>query len=101
MAGTTLHKPDARQRSIGVIGLGLMGGAMAGNLVAGGWRVVGYDIDAKAMAAARQKGIEVVDDAAAVAAAASDIITSLPSASAAIATAEAIAASARTGLVVL
>jgi putative dehydrogenase len=100
MAGT-LHKPDAAQRSVGVIGLGLMGGAMAGNLVAGGWRVVGYDIDAKAMAAARQKGIEVVDDAAAVAAAASDIITSLPSASAAIATAEAIAASARTGLVVL
>ena len=100
MAGT-LHKPDAAQRSVGVIGLGLMGGAMAGNLVAGGWRVVGYDIDAKAMAAARQRGIEVVDDAAAVAAAASDIITSLPSASAAIATAEAIAASARTGLVVL
>jgi L-threonate 2-dehydrogenase len=100
MAGT-LHKPDAAQRTVGVIGLGLMGGAMAGNLVAGGWRVVGYDIDAKAMAAARQKGVEVVEDAAAVAAAASDIITSLPSAEAAIATAEAIAASARTGLVVL
>jgi L-threonate 2-dehydrogenase len=100
MAGT-LHKPDAAQRTVGVIGLGLMGGAMAGNLVAGGWRVVGYDIDAKAMAAARQKGVAVVEDAAAVAAAASDIITSLPSAEAAIATAEAIAASARTGLVVL
>jgi L-threonate 2-dehydrogenase len=100
MAGT-LHKPDAAQRTVGVIGLGLMGGAMAGNLVAGGWRVVGYDIDAKAIAAARRKGIEVVEDAAAVAAAASDIITSLPSARAAIATAETIAASARTGLVVM
>ena len=75
----TLHSPDTPRRSIGVIGLGLMGGAMASNLVTGGWRVIGYDIDAKAMTAARQKGIEVVDDAAAVAAAASDIITSLPS----------------------
>jgi L-threonate 2-dehydrogenase len=101
MAGTTLHKPDARQRSIGVIGLGLMGGAMAGNLVAGGWRVIGYDIDAKAMAAARQKGVEVVESAAAVAAAASDIITSLPSARAAIATAESIAGAAPAPVVVL
>ena len=90
----TVHRPDAPRRRIGVIGLGLMGGAMASNLVAGGWRVIGYDIDAKAMAAARQKGIEVVDDAAAVAAAVSDIITSLPSSRAAIATAETIAAAA-------
>ena len=43
----TLHRPDAPRRSIGVIGLGLMGGAMASNLVAGGWRVIGYDIDAE------------------------------------------------------
>ncbi|HEU0060307.1 MAG TPA: NAD(P)-dependent oxidoreductase [Hyphomicrobiaceae bacterium] len=97
----TLHKPDAPQRAIGVIGLGLMGGAIASNLAAGGWRVIGYDIDAKAMAAARQRGIEVVDDAAAVAAAASDIITSLPSARAAIATAETIAAAAPQRVVVL
>ena len=32
--------------SVGVIGLGIMGGAMARNLVAGGWRVVGFDVDA-------------------------------------------------------
>src|SRR6185295_11644220 len=97
----TLHKPDAPQRSIGVIGLGLMGGAMASNLVCRVLRVIGFDIEAKAMAAARQKGVEVVDDAAAVAAAASDIITSLPSARAAIATAETIAAAAPAPLVVL
>jgi len=97
----TLHRPDAPRRSIGVIGLGLMGGAMASNLVAGGWRVIGYDIDAKAMVAARQKGIEVADDAAAVAAAASDIITSLPSARAAMATAETIAAAASAPRVVV
>ena len=30
--------------TVGVIGLGIMGGAFAKNLVAAGWRVIGYDI---------------------------------------------------------
>jgi 3-hydroxyisobutyrate dehydrogenase-like beta-hydroxyacid dehydrogenase len=89
------------ERTVGIIGLGIMGGAMARNLVAGGWRVVGYDIDADALAAARQHGIEVADDAAAVAAAASDVITSLPSAAAAMATARAIADRAASRVVVM
>jgi putative dehydrogenase len=88
----TVREPDQLQRTIGIIGLGIMGEAMAANLVAGGWRVIGYDIDATALETARHKGVEVVDSAAAVAAAARDIITSLPSAEAAIATAETIAA---------
>ena len=58
----------AHQRTVGIIGLGIMGGAMARNLVAGGWRVIGYDSDANASATARRNGIETVDDAAAVAA---------------------------------
>ncbi|MGA7004429.1 MAG: NAD(P)-binding domain-containing protein, partial [Pseudolabrys sp.] len=29
--------------TVGVIGLGIMGGAFARNLVTAGWRVVGYD----------------------------------------------------------
>ena len=32
--------------TVGVIGLGIMGGAFARNLAAAGWRVVGYDISA-------------------------------------------------------
>ena len=32
--------------SVGIVGLGIMGGAFARNLVAAGWRVVGYDTDA-------------------------------------------------------
>ena len=32
--------------TVGVIGLGIMGGAFAKNLAAAGWRVVGYDISA-------------------------------------------------------
>ncbi|HJZ34221.1 MAG TPA: NAD(P)-dependent oxidoreductase [Hyphomicrobiaceae bacterium] len=88
-------RPDTRgERTIGVIGLGLMGGAMARNLAAGGWRVIGYDIDPEASDRARQKGVETVADAAAVAALAADIITSLPSAEAALLTAQQLAAAA-------
>ena len=35
------------QRTVGIVGLGIMGGAFAHNLVAAGWRVIGYDIDPK------------------------------------------------------
>jgi len=93
--------PDQPQRAIGIIGLGIMGGAMASNLVAGGWRVIGYDVDSAALEAARHRGVEVVDGPAAVAAAASDIITSLPSGEAAIATAKSIAAAAAARTVLL
>ena len=95
------HEPRAPLRTVGIIGLGIMGGAMARNLVAGGWRVIGYDIDPKAVAAAKQNGVDVADAPSAVAALASDIITSLPSAQAAIATAEAIAAEASASVVVM
>ena len=30
---------------VGIVGLGIMGGAFARNLVRAGWRVVGYDVD--------------------------------------------------------
>ena len=33
------------KRKVGVVGLGIMGGAFARNLVAAGWEVTGYDID--------------------------------------------------------
>ncbi len=34
---------------VGIIGLGIMGGAIAKNLSAAGWQVIGYDIDASAL----------------------------------------------------
>jgi len=61
-----------------VVGLGIMGGAIAKNLVAAGWRVVGYDIDAARTAEAKAAGVENLANAAAVAAAAGTIMTSLP-----------------------
>ena len=31
---------------VGIVGLGIMGGAFAENLLAAGWRVIGYDVAA-------------------------------------------------------
>jgi putative dehydrogenase len=78
---------------VGVAGLGIMGGAMARNLRASGWHVVGYDVDGAITAGAARDGIEIATSAGALALAASDIITSLPTSAAVIATANAIAAS--------
>jgi L-threonate 2-dehydrogenase len=78
--------------TIGIIGLGIMGGAMARNLRAGGFDIIGFDLDAKATATAKSAGIHSADGAAAVAAEAEYIIISLPSAKAVLETARAIAA---------
>jgi L-threonate 2-dehydrogenase len=76
---------------VGVIGLGIMGGAFAQNLTAAGWRVIGYDTDAARRRAMAKAGIEIAADAADVANKARDIITSLPSPAALAVTAAAIA----------
>ena len=64
--------------TVGVIGLGIMGGSFAKNLVAAGWRVIGYDITAAARREAQRAGVELANSAAEVAAAAPIILTSLP-----------------------
>jgi L-threonate 2-dehydrogenase len=64
--------------AIGVIGLGIMGGAFARNLVAAGWHVVGYDTSPARQREARRAGVEVMRNAAEVAAAVPIILTSLP-----------------------
>src|SRR5258705_5129455 len=69
----------ATKGTVGVIGLGIMGGAFAHNLTAAGWRVTGYDLDPKRRPALAKDGVEIMDGAAAVAAEAATIITSLPS----------------------
>src|SRR5712671_646005 len=69
----------ATKGTVGVIGLGIMGGSFAQNLAAAGWRVIGYDLDSKRRRALAKAGIETLDGATAVAAEATTIITSLPS----------------------
>ncbi len=64
--------------TVGVVGLGNMGGAFARHLAAVGWRVLGFDIDSARKRAATRAGVEVVPDVATLAAAAPTIILSLP-----------------------
>ena len=64
--------------TVGIVGLGIMGGAFARNLVSAGWRVVGHDIDPKARRAAAKAGVEIAKDIADLATKAPVIITSLP-----------------------
>ena len=45
--------------TVGVIGLGIMGGSFAKNLTANGWRVIGYDPSKAAIRAARNAGVEI------------------------------------------
>jgi putative dehydrogenase len=78
--------------NVGVVGLGIMGGAFAQNLVASGWRVVGYDIDPARRRAMARAGVEIAPDAKTLAATVPTIITSLPKPSALDATVRAIIA---------
>ncbi|TMJ35644.1 MAG: NAD(P)-dependent oxidoreductase [Alphaproteobacteria bacterium] len=75
---------------VGIVGLGIMGGAFARNLVTAGWRVVGYDIDANRCRATARAGAEIAPDAKALAAEVKAIITSLPKPAALDATVDAI-----------
>jgi len=77
--------------AVGIIGLGIMGGAFAQNLLAAGWRVIGYDIAPARRQALARLGAEIAHDAGDVARKARIVITSLPKPSALAATAAAIA----------
>ncbi|WP_043364606.1 NAD(P)-dependent oxidoreductase [Belnapia sp. F-4-1] len=62
----------------GVIGLGIMGGAMARNLREAGWQVSGFDTNPARRAEAAAAGITVMEDAVAVAREVPLLLTSLP-----------------------
>ncbi|MEV0563813.1 NAD(P)-dependent oxidoreductase [Dactylosporangium sp. NPDC050588] len=68
---------------VGFVGLGVMGSAMAGNVLArGAFEVHGYDIDADRRRAFTDAGGVVHDDLASLVAAGDLVLTSLPSAAA-------------------
>jgi len=64
--------------TVGLIGLGIMGGAFAKNLVDAGWHVVGYDTNPARRREAVRAGVKLMNNAAEVAAAVPVILTSLP-----------------------
>lgn len=70
-------------KTIGIIGLGIMGGAIARNLVERGWRVIGFDIDAARRAELALANVAIADNAGEVVRGAPVIMTSLPSPAAA------------------
>jgi putative dehydrogenase len=84
-AKTTKH-------TVGVIGLGIMGGAFAKNLARAGWRVVGYDISAARRREAQRAGVEIASSIVGVAEQAPVILTSLPKPQALMDTVRAVAA---------
>ncbi|MDP2330319.1 MAG: NAD(P)-dependent oxidoreductase [Reyranella sp.] len=65
--------------TVGIVGLGIMGSAIARNLVERGWRVIGSDIDATRCVELARAGVIIADDAGRVAQGAPVIMTSLPS----------------------
>jgi 3-hydroxyisobutyrate dehydrogenase/glyoxylate/succinic semialdehyde reductase len=78
-------------KTVGIVGLGIMGSAIARNLVERGWRVIGFDVDAARRDALALAGVEIAGDVRQVAHDAPIIMTSLPSAAAAEDVAHAIA----------
>jgi 3-hydroxyisobutyrate dehydrogenase-like beta-hydroxyacid dehydrogenase len=70
-------------RTVGIIGLGIMGGAIARNLVERGWTVVGFDTEPARRSELALAGVTIEDSTSAVAISASTIMTSLPTAGAA------------------
>jgi len=88
-------------RTVGFVGLGIMGSAMTGHLLQDGWRVFGCDVDALRAAEHEERGGTLVASAANVAREVDLLVTSLPSAGALCAVLNALAEGARPGLVVV
>ena len=69
---------DDARRVVGLIGLGLMGDALAERFLAGGLSVVGYDVDPAKRDALGERGGTPAADAAAVFARCARVVLSLP-----------------------
>ncbi len=70
------------EKTVAIVGLGIMGGAIARNLVDRGWHVIGADTDAARRAELALAGVTIADNAAQAARDAPIVMTSLPSAAA-------------------
>src|SRR5688572_5872856 len=76
-----------RTTRVGVVGLGIMGSAIAGHLLRGGYRVIGYDVLEDRRDAHRRAGGATASSAREVADESSVVISSLPSSDALLRTA--------------
>ena len=88
-------------KTVGIVGLGIMGGAIARNLVERGWRVIGFDVDAGRRAELASAGVAIAGDVGELTRRTPIIMTSLPSPAAVEAVAQAIADSGQSPRIVL
>ena len=92
--------PDAFQH-VGLLGLGIMGSAMAYNLIKAGFTVHGFDPSAKARQQLKRSGGTPCQDAVTVVRSVQVVITSLPNAAALLDSVEPLASAGRKGLMVV
>ena len=88
-------------KTVGIVGLGIMGGAIARNLVERGWHVIGFDTDATRRAELALANVAIADDVGQVARDAPIIMTSLPSPAAVEQVAQEIASSGQSARIVV
>jgi putative dehydrogenase len=91
----------AEPRNIAVIGLGIMGGAIARNLSAAGFSVSGFDVDAGRKALLAKDGVRIAPSAAEAVRGAAIALTSLPSVEALDDTVAQLVGAPQTGLIVI
>src|SRR5690348_18515400 len=65
-------------KTVGIVGLGIMGGAIARNLIERTWRVIGFDIDPAKHAELATAGVEIAESVEQLTRGAPNIMTSLP-----------------------
>jgi 3-hydroxyisobutyrate dehydrogenase-like beta-hydroxyacid dehydrogenase len=87
--------------TVGIVGLGIMGGAMARNLLAAGVEVVGFDVSLEASQRLAEEGGRPLQSVAEVAAVAPKIITSVATSNAFRQVMEELAPAARPGQIVV
>ena len=73
-----LESEIAMNRAVGIVGLGIMGGAIARNLVERGWSVIGFDVDPERCGELADAKVSIAPDVGALTRAAPVILTSLP-----------------------
>jgi L-threonate 2-dehydrogenase len=88
-------------KTVGIVGLGIMGGAIARNLVDRGWRVIGFDTDAAKRAELRAAKVIIADSVEQLTRDAPVIMTSLPTPAAVESVAKAIANSGQSPRIVI
>jgi putative dehydrogenase len=89
------------QKTVGMIGLGIMGSAMSGNLLKSGFHVIGYDVLPERLRALERGGGAAARDCVEVASHAAIMLTSLPSAEALLETANALGSAAQANSIVI